>query len=153
MFDGLFPEPHNTAVMELLFTMGHWHGLAKLRMHNDWTLDILDSLTTTLGKQLRDFNSITCSAFNTVELRREQQARLRRETKGGSVSSHSRPSNGAQLAPTQDSHQGTKGRRPKKLNINTYKFHSYGDYGCTIRDYGTTDSFSTEPVCVITVVA
>ena len=31
---------------------------------------------------------------------------------------------------------------PKKLNINTYKVHSLGDYASTIRQFGTTDSYS-----------
>ena len=34
----------------------------------------------------------------------------------------------------------------KMLNINTYKFHSYGDYARTIRTHGTMDSYLTEPV-------
>ncbi|KIM83848.1 hypothetical protein PILCRDRAFT_68635, partial [Piloderma croceum F 1598] len=42
VFDGLLPEPHNSAVLDLLFVIAHWHGLAKLHMHHDLTLDILD---------------------------------------------------------------------------------------------------------------
>lgn len=38
------------------------------------------------------------------------------------------------------------GRRKKTLNLNTYKAHALGDYVETIRRYGTTDSYSTEPV-------
>jgi hypothetical protein len=38
------------------------------------------------------------------------------------------------------------GRRKKTFNINTYKAHALGDYVATIRRYGTTDSYSTEPV-------
>ncbi|KAG2053011.1 hypothetical protein BDR06DRAFT_491243 [Suillus hirtellus] len=30
VFDGLFPDAHNKIVIGLLFTMSHWHGLAKL---------------------------------------------------------------------------------------------------------------------------
>jgi hypothetical protein len=37
-------------------------------------------------------------------------------------------------------------RRLKTLNLNTYKFHSLGDYASTIRMYGTTDSYTTEVV-------
>ena len=40
---------------------------------------------------------------------------------------------------------GTR-RHRKKFNVNTYKFHLYGDYANTIQIYGTTDSFSTELV-------
>lgn len=32
------------------------------------------------------------------------------------------------------------------MNLNTYKFHAIGDVVATIRQYGTTDSYSTEPV-------
>jgi hypothetical protein len=39
------------------------------------------------------------------------------------------------------------GRRRKTLNLNTFKGHSAGDYVNTIREYGTCDSYSTEPVC------
>jgi len=43
------------------------------------------------------------------------------------------------------------GRRKKTLNLNTYKFHALGDYVETIKMYGTTDSYSTEPVSVISI--
>lgn len=61
--------------------MAHWHGLAKLRIHTDRTLEILDQTTTLLGQYLRDFHSKTCSSFNTKELPREANARDRRKTK------------------------------------------------------------------------
>ena len=38
------------------------------------------------------------------------------------------------------------GRREKAFNLNTYKFHALGDYAATIRQFGTTDSYSTEMV-------
>lgn len=38
-------------------------------------------------------------------------------------------------------------RRAKAFNLDTYKYHSLGDYLEHIRHYGTTDSYSTEPVC------
>jgi hypothetical protein len=81
VFDGLLPEPHNTEVLRLLFISAHWHALAKLRLHNDFTLDILDSETRALGQQLRHFSNTTCSAFVTRELPREYNARIRRNTK------------------------------------------------------------------------
>jgi hypothetical protein len=36
--------------------------------------------------------------------------------------------------------------KPKEFNLNTYKFHSLGDYADAIRRYGTTDSYSTQIV-------
>ena len=38
------------------------------------------------------------------------------------------------------------GRRKKTFNLNTYKAHALGDDVETIRRYGTTDFYSTEPV-------
>ena len=190
--------------MDLLFTHRHWHELAKLCMHHDITLDILDAVTKELGVKLCNFNRNTCTAFNTVELCREYQARIHHEaTKSNSHDplSHnamlpsSDPPSLQLLQPIIESQgsdglgtndwppnqfttscevifmptplgqiQSSKGSRSmrsqtskmlvgttagwchKKLNINTYKFHSYGDYANTIRIYGTTDSYSTEPV-------
>jgi hypothetical protein len=74
VFDGLLPEPHNTRVLKLLFNLAHWHGLAKLRMHTDQSLDLLSLATTTLGESLRDFREKTCTMFQTRELERERAA-------------------------------------------------------------------------------
>src|ERR1700722_11481806 len=81
VFDGLLPEPHNGRTLLLLFTMAHLHALAKLRLHNDFTLDVMDSVTRLLGERLRDFKDKTCSAFETRELKREYNARIRRQAK------------------------------------------------------------------------
>ena len=42
--------------------------------------------------------------------------------------------------------KSSSGRQPKQFNLNTYKFHALGDYCNTIRRFGTTDSYSTQPV-------
>jgi hypothetical protein len=171
----------------------HWHGLAKLRMHTDLTLDILDSLTTILGQKLRIFDDETCSKFVTLELPREAEARKRRAAKASTKNTEgltnsayplaSQPSNAlnlippppslapsflseAPLAPMKTLHPGPalapldpfegkakvsdaktpKTQRCKRLNLNTYKHHAYGDYSWTICRLGTTDSYSTEVV-------
>ena len=116
VFDGLLPEPHNQSILRLLFVFAHWHGIAKLRMHIDPTLDILDETTVSLGKQSRSFAENTCSAFDTRELQREANARKRRESK---------KSNGTTTSTTT--------RQGKKFNLDTYKYHSLGDYAATIR--------------------
>jgi hypothetical protein len=185
VFEGLLPEPHNRAVMKLLFTMAHWHALAKLRMHNDLSLDVMDAVTVSLGKALRTFRDTTCSAFHTKELRREYNARIRREAKKSASKSHSAAPDetlatssssasavetninsdstlGAAATPVLDgglsnppavSQASTEptgaGRHDKTLNLSTFKCHSLGDYPRTIRTYGTTDSYSTEPVSKI----
>jgi hypothetical protein len=67
--------------MNLLFTMSHWHGLAKLHMHSDFTLEILDQEMTHLGQQFRHFKEKACTSYQTQELNREVSARSRRQTK------------------------------------------------------------------------
>src|ERR1700677_475717 len=81
VFKGLSPEPHNMTVLTLLFTFAHWHGLAKLCMHIDTMVEILDEKTTALRHQLHQFESATCSAYETHELKREAAARVRRNQK------------------------------------------------------------------------
>jgi hypothetical protein len=119
-------------------------------MHTDPTLRLLDDVTVDIGRQFRKFNNQTCPAFNTRELRREAAARMRRAHKRGgaqtgNASSASAPIEGA--PPIEDE------KRSKKFNLQTYKFHSLGDYADTIRRYGTTDSYSTERVRVFSVMA
>ena len=37
-------------------------------------------------------------------------------------------------------------RRPKELNLATYKYHALADYPDTIRRFGTTDNYNTQTV-------
>jgi hypothetical protein len=136
VFDGLLPEPHNGIVMRLLFTCVHWHSLAKLRMHTDITLDIMDDVTTSLGKAFREFQTKVCPAYQTYELPREEAARYRRKSKKATQGENSSAQSNPPAKP--------KARVKRELNIQTYKFHSLGDYVETIRRYGTTDSYTTE---------
>lgn len=138
MFDGLLPEPHNGAVLKLLFLASHWHALAKLRMHTGQTLEIFDTVTQLLGAEFLEFKNKTCSQFSTRELPRESAARKRRVAKTQARSDPSQPEN--------NDRPELESRLPKTLNLDTYKHHSLGDYPNIIRRYGTTDSYSTEPV-------
>jgi hypothetical protein len=184
VFEGLLPEPHNGKIMRLLFTCAHWHGLAKLRMHTDDTLKILDETTVHIGVEFRAFTNKTCPAFKTRELHRESEARKRRQMKrtqtreepanaseplvdvpgpspaatSTTTQTRKEPANvnasqplldvpGSSLATTSTTTRSEEnGRRRKMFNLRTYKYHSLGDYANTIRRFGTSDSFSTEPV-------
>ena len=137
VFDALLPEPHNRDVLILLFTCAHWHALAKLRMHTDETLTLLDKVTAGLGRHLRHFQLKTCAAFNTRELKREAERRQSRELK---------TPGGRSSATASASTSGQATRRPKTFNLQTYKMHALGDYSSSIHKFGTTDSYSTEPV-------
>jgi hypothetical protein len=150
--------------MELLFLLAYWQGLAKLRLHTEKTLDILDSVTRALGMALRAFKKETCSKFDTKELPKEAAARQRRETKlATKQSSSAKTAKGTEkevestaksktakgkekeVEPIAKSNSKSS-RQPKCINLNTYKLHSLGDYANTIRQYGTTDSYSTQLV-------
>lgn len=131
MFDGLLPEPHNSAILHLLFLCGHWHALAKLRMHSDVTLDIMDEVTASLGEAFRHFRDEVCPGYNTKELPREADARRRRSEK------------------TKKAKSPDGGPLKKTFNLGTYKYHSLDDYTLAIRRFGTTDSYSTTIVSIL----
>ena len=125
----MLPEPYNTIILTLLYRTAEWHAFAKLRLHTESTLQHLESLTTELGNLMREFRDSTESDFEIVELPKEKGAR-QRSGKGKE-----------KAAPC-----GTSGKKPKSLNLLTYKWHALGDYVRTIRLFGGTDGFSTQVV-------
>jgi hypothetical protein len=132
--------------------MAHWHGLAKLRMHSDLTLEIMDEVTSALGQQFREFKATVCAAYQTRELHKEVEARARRHAKKAGKQTAGRKGkescNLAKQAQAPEAVRSTQNvHRTKVFNFQTYKFHALGDYVSTIRRYGTSDSYSTEPVC------
>lgn len=62
-----------------VFHLAEWQALAKLRIHTDDTLALLDQAFRQLGMQVRKFQRVTCVAFQTQELSEETARRLRRE--------------------------------------------------------------------------
>jgi hypothetical protein len=140
VFEGLLPEPHNKIVMDLLFELATWHAMAKLRLHTETTLHLLDHSTTRLGQCLRRFQMETCAAYNTKELPREEAARGRRKA---AMAAKGKGRDKADQTP-----KAPKGR---KFNLNTFKLHSLGDYVQAIRAYGAADNFTTQLACCLTV--
>ncbi|KAJ7174906.1 hypothetical protein C8R46DRAFT_1161271 [Mycena filopes] len=136
VFEELLDGEHDTIVLDLLFILAYWHALAKLRMHTDFTVDLLDSVTTLLGRQLRHFRKVTCAAFTTKELPREEAARGRRNAKKSAAAA------AAGTAPPVA--RAGVGSKVKTFNMETCKTHSLGDYAPAIRMFGTTDSYSTQ---------
>ena len=65
--------------MKLLYRISEWHALAKLRMHTKGSLRFMEETTKELGDLLHHFRNFTQSKFNTVELPREADARVRRK--------------------------------------------------------------------------
>jgi hypothetical protein len=83
-------------------------------------------VTASFGNRIRAFKEKTCKVHPTRELECERAARVQRKSTQ-QESDHS-------------------ARQPKQLNLNTYKYHVLGDYIHTIQQFGTTDSYSTQPV-------
>lgn len=135
--------------------MAQWHGLAKLRLHTDETLDRLDQLTSVLGDQLRTFQKKTCSVFQTKELPRETRARARQYARqaaknGGRgmqrMEEDDHPETETLCNPKAEPFKFKLDRKSKAFTLHTYKNHALGDYVEMIRKYGTTDSYNTELV-------
>ena len=74
IFEGLLLEPYGTIVMDLLFELATWHGLAKMCLHTESTIQSLWHSRTRLGMLLRQFQSVTCEAYITWELPSEEAA-------------------------------------------------------------------------------
>jgi hypothetical protein len=141
VFDGLLPEPHNMRVLKVLFNLAHWHSLVKLLIHTNATLDLLSLAMTSLGRSLQDFREKTCTMFLTRELEWERAAHQWWHGK-----STARGDNRS-LGPTLKAFKNNAWK-PEHLNLDTYTYHSLGDYVTTIWHFGTMDSYSTQPVSI-----
>lgn len=135
VIEGLLPE-HNDAILDLLFTLAEWHTLAKLKLHTDTTVGLLGAVTKELGRLLRRFKRVTCAAFNTKELPSEEAARGRRQAKKAAAGKGKARATAKTTA------------NIKEYSLLTYKLHSLGDYVSNILWFGTSDSYSTQPVSV-----
>ncbi|KAG1720617.1 hypothetical protein EDB19DRAFT_1646981 [Suillus lakei] len=135
VFKDLLLDPDNdNIILDLLFDLATWQAYAKLHLHTEDTLNFFNLATIVLGKSVCKFQRTTCAIYITMELPHEHA------TQGRWL---------AALAAKQGALAKSKGGlRPKvkKLNINTYKFHTLGDYPNTIRLRGTTDNYTMQPV-------
>ncbi|KAF9237846.1 hypothetical protein BU15DRAFT_75648 [Melanogaster broomeanus] len=140
VFEHLLPSPYNEIILDLLFELATWHGLAKLRMHTDTTLGFLDTSTTRLGRFLRRFVSETEKGYVTKDLPSEEAARSQwkacKAAQGQQL---------LQMNPRNHQGQAQEGLKVRRFNFKTYKLHALGDYVSTIRQFGTTDNYSTQP--------
>jgi hypothetical protein len=128
----LLPEPYNSDILDLLFTLAEWHSLVKLKLHTDSTVPLLGTATKEVGRLLRRFKRVTCARWNTKELPSEAAAHGRRQAKKAANSGKGKAR--ANTAPNK-----------KEFSLSTYKLHSLSDYVSSILWFGTTDSYSTQP--------
>ena len=132
-FDGLFYEEDNRSISELLFLLSTWHAYAKLRLHTDTTLEMLETVTKALCQALRHFAAVTCPRYTTKELPREVNARIKCQQAQAMCGAKANKPTGNSV-------------KVKRFNMSTYKIHCIPDYPDAIRKYGTTDSYSTQTV-------
>lgn len=154
-FEGLFDlAEDNRLVLKLLFKMAEWHAYAKLHMHTDDTISHLESLTAELGKLMCHFQDTTYSRMQTFELPHERLAREHRQmvqnqttiSLSATPTSALIPASAPTPIATSIRTASTSHRKQKTLNLNTYKWHSLGDYVHFIKLFGPSDSFSTQIV-------
>jgi hypothetical protein len=146
-----------------LFILCTWHAIAKLRLHTTTTLRYLTEATRSLGFILRKFAKKTCSAFETRELVKEVNARTRRKAATSAKKRGSDNSKGIKAVKsgkgkdkaTGKSEKGKEKQQDSKIpkcrklfNLYTYKLSTLGEYTWAILRYGTTDSYSTQTVCM-----
>ncbi|KAL1939913.1 hypothetical protein VTO73DRAFT_9613 [Trametes versicolor] len=137
--EALLPEPHNSAVLDLLFDTASLHGLHKLRMHVASTVQVTDAFFIIFTNTLRRFKQDTCAAYKTTELPKEARARTtRQQGKLGTTGVTIPP-----IAPATARAEAATPRQ-KEFNMNTYKLHSLGDYTPSITTVGTQDSYSSQ---------
>ena len=127
--EGLFPEPHNTSVIELLFIFAMWHALAKLHVHTDTSLRFLDTATTALGNALRYFVRVTCPEFNTFETSSEYTKRQCQQA--------------ATISSTSSTVPSSTGCQCRMFSLKTIKLHFLGDYVSCIKTFGTTNNYNS----------
>jgi len=135
-FEGLFYEEDNRSISELLFLLSTWHAYAKLRLHTDTTLEMLETVAKALCQALRHFAVVTCPQYTTKELPREVNARIKRQQAQATRGARANKSTSNSV-------------KVKRFNMSTYKIHCIPDYPDAIRKYGTTDSYSTQTVGLI----
>ncbi|KAJ7581570.1 hypothetical protein C8J56DRAFT_1102833, partial [Mycena floridula] len=134
-FEGLLDlKEDEQSILDLLYVSVYWHGLAKLRMHTDSSLAELELVTKALGNCLRHFADITCQHYKTVETDKEYSTRKRTEARAKEKSTDS--------APTAEKDKSA--RRARTFNLETTKIHQLGYYVPYIKEFGTTDSYSTQ---------
>ncbi|KAJ3963337.1 hypothetical protein EV361DRAFT_813461, partial [Lentinula raphanica] len=134
VFEGLFPA-HDKEIRKLLFDLNSVHSFAKLRLHSDFSLNMLDNFITELGKSLRTFQKKVSPHYKTKELPKETSSRQRRRTAA------------AQRKGKQKANQNEENEPKLKLfNLSTYKIHVLGYYVRFIRFVGTTDGYTTQTV-------
>jgi len=110
-------------------------------MHTETMLYHFNNCMTRLGQDIRKFSHDCCAKFNTYDLPCETAARAQ-----------CRGAKNAKAGTTSDVASTSEGRKRHTFNMSTYKLHALGDYIKAIREFGTTDNYSTQVVSIFKLV-
>ena len=127
-------------MQKLLFEFATLHGLAKLQLHTESTLNDLENSATQLGNLLRTFKTDVCSEYATRDLPSEEAARRQRQAVKAQKGA------GGAALPTNLAAVISK---LCSLNMETYKLHAYPDYAASIQVHGVTENTSSKNVCYV----
>jgi hypothetical protein len=105
----------------------------------DMTLEMMETVGTSLCQALRHFATETCPRYTTRELPKEARTCVLR------LQEQARHSKGTKQGKTSGA------VKDKRFNMNTFKLHCIPDYLEVIRKYGTMDSYSTQIVSSSTI--
>jgi hypothetical protein len=115
-FEGLFLQPCEKAILNLLFILATWHALTKLRLHTTSSLSFFEQCTKALGQVIRYFHDHVCPRYKTCDTPQEAAAKLRHEA-------------------AKATKKGTDEEDPENaksseqiFNLETYKLHALGHY-------------------------
>ena len=136
-FEGLFPPSCEKVILDLLFILGTWHALTKLRMHSTSSHSLFERVTKTLGRIIRRFHDYVCPKYYTKDTPDEAAARLRRESIRTSKTSGNKD-------PSAEKKKVKSTKR--NFSLKTYKLHALGHYPAMIARFGTSDSYSAQTV-------
>jgi hypothetical protein len=117
------------------YILSYWHSLAKLHLHSETTLKVLDNVTSLLARALHYFKEVACPCFNTVKTKCAYNVRCRAADRR-----MSRQQANAKLL----SGAGAGGKWHKTFNLLMSKLHALRHYVENIKVLCTTDSYSTQ---------
>jgi hypothetical protein len=134
-FEGLFPQSYEKTILDLLFMLATWHALAKLRLHTTSSLSFFKQCTKQFGQVIRYFHDHVCPRYKTRDTPQEVAAKLHRDS-----------ARTAKSGADKGCLNAKKKSSEKMFSLETYKLHALGHYPAMIRQFGTTDSYSTQTV-------
>lgn len=141
----MFGEPLNSVVLDILFVMALFHGLAKLRLHTTSTRAFFRAVTADIGEKLRSFEEAS-KGYKTKELESEKARRLKRQAKAKSKKDGKGKGKDVEAAENPPTTNIPTAKKEKGLNLKTYKTHELGHFADDIECHGTLDLCNTQEV-------